>query len=260
MKVIILCGGQGTRLREETEYKPKPMVEIGGKPILWHIMKVYSHYGINEFVLALGYRGNDIRDFFLNYEFYNNDFTIDVGSNDIKIHSNSEEANWKITLVETGDKNITGSRIKKCQKYINEDQVMVTYGDGIGNINIRKLLEFHNSHGKMGTITGVNPHSRFGELIIDGRQIIKFTEKPISRDARSINGGFMVFDSKFFSYLSEAEDCSLEYHGLYQIAYDGQLMMHHHDGFWHSMDTYRDYLALNRIWESEDIPWFNYMD
>jgi len=257
MKTIILCGGEGTRLKEETEYKPKPMVEIGGKPILWHIMKMYAHFGFKEFVLALGYKGNVIKDFFLNYEFYNNDFTITLGNHkDIAVHGNSDETGWKVTLVETGVKAMTGSRIKQCERYIEEDNFMVTYGDGLADIDISKLAEYHKDHGKIGTLTGINPPSRFGELHVKENQVTEFSEKSKLEGTRGdINGGFMLFKTKFFDYLSADSGCILEREPLEKLARDRELMLHHHTGYWQCMDTYRDYLLLQETWNSGNAPW-----
>lgn len=257
MKTIILCGGEGTRLKEETEYKPKPMVEIGGKPILWHIMKMYAHFEFKEFVLALGYKGNVIRDFFLNYEFYNNDFTITLGNHkDIAVYGNSDETGWKVTLVETGAKAMTGSRIKQCERYIGEDNFMVTYGDGLADININKLVKFHLDNGKTGTLTGVNPPSRFGELVIKNNHVAEFDEKPKFEGTKGeINGGFMIFKKEFFDYLPKDSTCILEREPLQELAKDRELMVYHHDGFWQCMDTYRDYLLLQETWNSGDAPW-----
>ena len=257
MKTIILCGGEGTRLKEETEYKPKPMVEIGGKPILWHIMKMYAHFGFKEFVLALGYKGNVIKDFFLNYEFYNNDFTITLGNHkDITVHGNSDETGWKVTLVETGLKAMTGSRIKQCERYIEEDNFMVTYGDGLADIDISKLVEYHKGHGRIGTLTGINPPSRFGELHVEENQVTEFSEKSKLEGTRGkINGGFMLFKRKFFDYLSADSGCILEREPLEKLACDRELMLHHHAGYWQCMDTYRDYLLLQEAWNSGNAPW-----
>jgi len=252
MKVIILCGGMGTRLREETEYKPKPMVEIGGKPILWHIMKLYAYYGYKEFILALGYKGNVIRDYFLNYDFYNNDFTVHLGTNGrIDIHGRHEE-DWKVTLVETGLHSMTGYRVKVCGKYVTEDNFMVTYGDAVSNVNIKKLVDFHVKHGKIGTVTGVYPPSRFGDLLISGDRVIKFKEKTTElRDPdKPINGGFFVFKKEFLSMIPDDPACDLEGEPMQKLVEMGELAVYRHYGFWQCMDTYRDYLLLNRLWEN----------
>jgi len=194
MKVVILCGGLGTRLREETEFRPKPMVEIGGKPILWHIMKIYAHYGFKDFIICLGYKGEMIKEYFYNYEVLNNDFTIELGNpKNIEIHSNHGEKGWRVTLADTGDKALKGARLKRVEKYIVGDQFMVTYGDGVADIDISDLLRFHQLHGKLATLTGVRPLSRFGELTVKDKQVLQFTEKPQSSRGL-INGGFFVFN------------------------------------------------------------------
>jgi len=255
MKVVILCGGMGTRLKEETEYKPKPMVEIGEKPILWHIMKLYAHYGIKDFVLSLGYKGEIIKEYFYNYEILSNDFTIELGNKkNVEIHSNNAEKEWRITLADTGDKALKGARLKRVQKYINDDQFMLTYGDGIANVDIENLLEFHQNHGKLATLTGINPASRFGELKIKGNQVESFSEKPKNGDSL-INGGFFIFNRDIFNYLSEEENCDLEIGPLEKIAAEGQLMVYKHRGFWACMDTIRDMEYLNKLWRKGQAAW-----
>lgn len=260
MKVAILCGGLGTRLREETEFRPKPMVEIGGKPILWHIMKIYAHYGFKDFILCLGYKGEMIKEYFYNYEVLNNDFTVELGNHkNIEIHSGHGEKGWRITLADTGEKALKGARIKRIEKYINCDQFMVTYGDGVADININDLLKFHQSHGKLATLTGVRPLSRFGELTIKGKQVIKFTEKPQSAKGL-INGGFFVFNRKIFDYLEDKDDCDLEYGVLEEFASLGQLMVYEHDKFWYCMDTIRDRDYLNKLCTQGKAPWKVWLD
>ena len=254
MKVVILCGGRGTRLKEETEVRPKPLVEIGGKPILWHIMKIYAHYGFNKFVLCLGYKGRMIKEYFLNYEMMISDLTLKLGSNDVKTHNQSQERDWIITFVETGEEAQTGARVKRIEKYIEGDLFMLTYGDAVANINIKNLLEFHKSHGKIGTITGVHPSSRFGELVIKDRQVVQFTEKPQIKEG-FINGGFFVFNKKFFNYLKGDDNCYLEREPLEKLASDGELMAYMHRGFWQCMDTYRELEILNNLWRSSKSPW-----
>jgi len=251
IKVVILCGGLGTRMKEETEYRPKPMVEIGGKPILWHIMKIYSHYGFKDFVLCLGYKGKMIKDYFLNYEIMNNDFTLKFESNDIKFHNSYKEKDWIITFAETGKNAMTGARIKRIEKYINTELFMLTYGDGVADINLRELLDFHKSHGKIGTVTGVNPSSRFGELVIAGSEVKEFSEKPQIKDG-FINGGFFVFDKRIFNYLEDNDDCIFEKEPLRHITLDGELMVYKHKGFWQCMDTYRDLQLLNNLWLGQE--------
>ncbi len=253
-KVVILCGGMGTRLREETEYKPKPLVEIGGKPILWHIMKTYASYGFKEFVLCLGYKGNMIKEYFLNYEILNNDFTIDLSANKTTIHYKIPNHDWKVTLSDTGEIAQTGARIKRIEKYIDCDVFMLTYGDGVSNINISELLKFHKSHGKIGTITGVPSTSKFGEMNVRDDSVLRFIEKPQKDDA-FINGGFFVFNKGFFDYLNDRDDCILEKEPLENLAKDGELKIYKHTDFWHCMDTYRDFTYLNNMWNSGNPPW-----
>ncbi len=255
MKVVILCGGRGTRLREETELRPKPLVEIGNRPILWHIMKSYSHYGFKDFLLCLGYKGDMIKDYFLNYEAMNNDFTINLGNrNNIAFHNAHLEKDWNVTLVNTGDHTQTGARIKKIEEYIDTDTFMVTYGDGVGNINIKELLNFHQEKGSIGTLTGVHPSSRFGELLIKGKNIVEFNEKPLVSQG-FINGGFFVFNKQFFRYLDNDENCALEHGPLVKLSADGQLSVYQHDGFWQCMDTQRELDILNDLWKQGKAPW-----
>ncbi len=255
MQTIILCGGLGTRLREETEFRPKPMVEIGGKPILWHIMKIYSHYGIKDFVLSLGYKGEMIKEYFYNYEILTNDFTIELGNKkNIEMHSNNAEKDWRITLADTGDKALKGARLKRVQQYVNDDTFMLTYGDGVAEVDINALLAFHKKHGKLATVTGINPAARFGELKIKGNQVESFSEKP--RDGEGlINGGFFVFNKGIFDYLSADENCDLEIGPLEKIAGEGQLMVYKHRGFWACMDTIRDMEYLNNLWVEGNAEW-----
>ena len=254
MKVVILCGGLGTRLREETEFRPKPMVNIGNRPILWHIMKIYSHYGFKDFILCLGYKGGMIKEYYYHYEFLNNDFTIVLGDNkNIEIHSNHDEKGWRITLADTGTEELKGTRLKRVEKYIDSDQFMVTYGDGVANIDITALLEFHRSHGKLATVTGISPASRFGELKINGNKVERFSEKP-DTSSGLINGGFFVFNKSIFDYLLD-DECDLEIGPLEKIASEGQLMVYNHDGFWSCMDTLRDTEYLNKLWNENRAEW-----
>jgi len=255
MKVVILCGGRGTRLKEETEVRPKPLVEIGGKPILWHIMKIYAHYGFKDFILCLGYKGNLIKEYFLNYEAMNNDFTIQLGNhNSIQFHSNHEERDWNVTLVDTGMEAQTGARIKRVERFIDTDYFMVTYGDGVGDIDIKRLLKFHKSHGKIGTITGVHPSSRFGELLVEKNNVMKFHEKPQVSEGL-INGGFFVFKRKFLDYLKDDDNCYLEREPLENLASARELVVYVHDSFWQCVDTYRELEMLNNLWKSPNPPW-----
>ncbi len=255
MKVVILCGGLGTRLREETEFRPKPMVEIGGKPILWHTMKIYAHYGYRDFILALGYKGEMIKQYFYNYEVLNNDFTIQLGNQkNIEIHSGHSEKGWRVTLADTGDKALKGARLKRVEKYIHNEQFMMTYGDGVANIDIHSLLTFHHSHGKLASVTGISPASRFGELRIKGNQVESFSEKP-KTSSGLISSGFFVFNKGIFDYLSADDNCDLEIGALEKLASKGQLMVYKHRGFWTCMDTLRDMDYLNKLWNENRAEW-----
>ena len=255
MKVVILCGGEGTRLREETEYKPKPMVTVGGLPIIWHIMKTYSHYGFNEFVICLGYKGEMIKQFFLNHELMHNDVTIRTGDRkqDV-IHRGADSEDWTITFAETGLKSMTGSRIKRVEKYIDSDDFLVTYGDGLTNASIADILAFHRRMGTVATLTGVHPQSRFG-LIKPGKdgRVESFMEKPVLYDF--VNGGFYAFKKDMFDYLDKDESCVLERKPLETLVKKKQLAMYRHEDFWYAMDTYKDYLDLNRMWDDGNRPW-----
>lgn len=255
MKVVILCGGVGTRLREETEFRPKPMVTIGGRPILWHIMKLYAHHGFTDFVLCLGYRGNMIKEHFLNYEAMNNDFTIELGrSNRIEYHGVHDEHNFRVTLVDTGLESQTGARVKRVEPYIDGDTFMVTYGDGVADVNIRKLLEFHRSHGRLATVTTVRPTSRFGILDIDDRGVVtRFAEKPTLEGW--VSTGFFVFQRKVLDYLSAEPSCALEREPMEQLAKTGELLSYRHQGFFYAMDTYREFQLLNDLWDAGRAPW-----
>jgi glucose-1-phosphate cytidylyltransferase len=246
------------RLREETEHKPKPMVEIGGRPMVWHIMRHFAKYGFHRFVLCLGYKGDYIREYFLNYEYMNADFTISLaqGKRSIQVHPNNtkEELNWEVTLAETGEKAMTGARIKKIERYIDSDYFLATYGDGVANVNLDKLIAFHKSHGKLATITGVSPISRFGTLVTEGDQVLDFTEKPELKESL-INGGFFVFDKRVFQYLSPDDSCILEQKPFMALAKDRQMMTFRHDGYWQCMDTMRDVQKLNEEWSSGNPGW-----
>jgi glucose-1-phosphate cytidylyltransferase len=253
--VVILCGGVGTRLREETEFRPKPMVNIGSHPILWHIMKYYSQFGYKDFVLALGYKGDMIKNYFCHYELMNNDVTIELGQPERTcIHYAHDEAGWKVTLADTGEKALKGARLKKVERYITGDTFMMTYGDGIADVDIGKLLAFHKAHGKMATVTGINPAARFGELKIDGDRVKSFSEKPQDGDGL-VNGGFFVFKREIFNYLTTDDLCDLEIGPLEKIAKEGQLMVYKHRGFWACMDTLRDMEYLNKIWSDGKAKW-----
>jgi glucose-1-phosphate cytidylyltransferase len=255
MKVVILCGGQGTRLREETEYRPKPLVEIGGRPILWHIMKLYAHYGFQDFILCLGYRANMIKEYFLNYQAMNNDFTISLGEqNRITYHAAHREQDFRVTLVDTGLNTMTGARVKRISSYIDDDMFMVTYGDGVSDINIASQLEFHQSHGRIATISAVRPISRFGMLDTGDSGVVRsFTEKP--QEQGRVSAGYFIFNREILDYLDTDPACVLEGAPLEQLAHEQQLVAYMHDGFFYAMDTYREYLHLNELWDNHRAPW-----
>jgi glucose-1-phosphate cytidylyltransferase len=252
MKTVILCGGLGYRLKEETEFKPKPMVQVGGKPILWHIMKIYAHYGFNDFIIALGYKGDYIKEYFLNQKFFAHDFVLQTKSGQTKIHKTNETniiEDFNITFVDTGEETLPGERILRIKKYIPESDhnFMVTYGDGVSDVNIKKLIKFHKKKKTIGTVTGVHPRSRFGLLSSTPDGIIKrFIEKPILKDW--VNGGFMVFNKKLFNYLRPGE---MEHEALKRLIQEQQLSLFIHEGFWHSMDTYSDMDNLNKLWQTD---------
>jgi len=255
MKVIILCGGIGTRLKEETEYKPKPMVYIGNKPIIWHIMKIYSYCGFNEFILALGYKADYIKDFFLNQKAFTSDFTLTTKDHKTKFYLNDREEvdNFKITFVDTGLETLPGERILRCKKYIpkRDKYFMVTYGDGVIDLDIRMLVKFHKKQKTIGTITGVYPRTKFGLVQIDqDNKVAKFTEKPILPN--SVNGGFMVFDKRFFDYIKPGES---EHPALKRLTKKKQLSIYKHEGFWYAIDTYKELEDLNKLWNSKKPPW-----
>jgi len=254
---MILCGGQGTRLREHTELRPKPMVEIGGKPILWHIMKLYAFHGITDFILCLGYKAHVIKEYFLNYKAMNSDFTVRLGEdNGITLHGSSHvQEDWRVTLVDTGEETMTGARVLRASKYLGDDETFcVTYGDGVSDVNIRAVLDFHLQHGKCATLTGVRPPSRFGELHTEGDRVVSFSEKPQIGQGL-INGGFFCFQREFLNYLSDSPDCILERAPLENCANDGELCVFEHPGYWQCMDTYRDWQSLESQWTSGNAPW-----
>ncbi len=253
MKVVILAGGLGTRLSEETDVRPKPMLEIGGKPILWHIMKIYSHYGFNDFIICLGYKGYMIKEYFANYFLHHADVTIDLKDNRIEVHDCKAEA-WKITLVDTGVHTMTGGRIKRVKKYIGDETFMLTYGDGVADIDIESLVEFHSKHGRYATITSVQPSGRFGALQLDSNNnVVSFLEKP-KGDGASINGGFFVLNPAVFDYIA-ADETLWEKEPLENLAKDRQLVAYAHDGFWKPMDTLRDKRELESLWDSGKAAW-----
>lgn len=255
MKVIILCGGTGTRLKEETEFKPKPMVYVGQQPMLWHIMKIYAHYGYNEFILALGYKANYIKDYFLNQKAFTSDFTLNTLTHKTIYHANGESNsdNFKITFVDTGLDTLPGERILRCQKYIpkTDKSFMVTYGDGVSDINIKKLVKFHNQQKTIGTVTGVHPKSKYGKLEVNSQNMVTmFSEKPILDDWT--NAGFMVFNQDFFKYLRKNET---EHPALSRLTKNKQLSIYKHNSFWFCMDTYKEVETLNEYWALENPPW-----
>ncbi len=254
MKVIILAGGFGTRLAEYTDLIPKPMVEIGDKPILWHIMNHYSQYGHEDFYIALGYKANIIKDYFLNYHLINSDFSADLSDGSIEIHD-SKKINWKVNLINTGLKTMTGGRLKRLCKHIGNETCMLTYGDGLSNINLDKLLKFHKEHGKLVTITAVRPTARFGELIIKNNSVSTFQEKPQVQTGW-INGGYFIFEPGLLD-LIENDDTVLEKEPLEEATNKGQLMAYLHEGFWQCMDTKRDRDFLDEMWNSGDPPWIS---
>ncbi|MBT5940230.1 MAG: glucose-1-phosphate cytidylyltransferase [Rhodospirillaceae bacterium] len=257
MKIVILCGGQGTRIRGVSDNLPKPMIPIGDFPILWHLMKSYAAAGHNEFILCLGYKGHVIKEFFLNYEAFTNDFTLTLGRDkEISFHGDHDESGWKVTCAETGADTMTGGRIKRIKRYIGDDEhFMLTYGDGLGNVNLNALIDYHKSHGKVLTVTGVRPPGRFGEMESnnDG-QVLEFNEKPQASGGR-ISGGFFVCRREIFDYLDDSEDLVFENDPMRTLARDENLMVFKHDGFWQCMDTYRDYTLLNNLWDTGELPW-----
>ena len=253
LKVVILAGGFGTRLSEETHLKPKPMVEIGGKPILWHIMKIYSHFGFNDFIICLGYKGYLIKEYFANYYLHMSDVTFDMKDNKMQVHQNYAEP-WKVTLIDTGYNTMTGGRIKRVQQYINNETFMMTYGDGVGDIDINRLLEFHKARGKYAIVTSVQPSGRFGTLKInEDNYVNNFQEKPKGDDSW-INGGFLVLEPEVFDYIN-GDETTWEKEPLENLAKDNQLVAYKHHGFWKPMDTLRDKTELESLWNSGNPPW-----
>ena len=253
MKVVILAGGLGTRLSEETEIKPKPMIEIGGQPILWHIIKHYAHYGFKEFYLALGYRGEVVKRFFMDYHSLNGSISIDLRSGQVDMHERECE-DWVVHLQNTGQDTNTGGRVKRLESHLGDGTFMITYGDGVSDVNLRDLLEFHRAHGRIATITAVRPPARFGGLIFGGDgMVVDFTEKPQIGEGW-INGGFMVFEPEIFKYLKD-DDSSLEADTLERLAAERQLKAYQHEGFWQCMDTLRDKRLLENLWSEHRAPW-----
>jgi glucose-1-phosphate cytidylyltransferase len=254
MKVVLLAGGLGTRLSEETELKPKPMVEIGGKPILWHIMKIYSHFGFNEFVICCGYKGYMIKEYFANYFLHQADITVDLSKNIIDIHHSNAEP-WKITMVDTGLNTLTGGRIKRIQEYVENETFMLTYGDGLSNVNIRSLVAFHQKHGKLATLTSVQTSGKFGALDLNGgERVNSFMEKP-KGDGAWINGGFFVLEPGIFDYIQEGDLTIWERIPLEKLARNNELYAFKHAGFWRPMDTLRDKAELENMWNTSTCEW-----
>lgn len=252
MKVVLLAGGLGSRITEETVLKPKPMIEIGGKPILWHIMKLYSSFGHNHFIICCGYKGYAIKEYFSNYFLYNSDITFDLSENSMEVHHRKSEP-WKVTLVDTGDNTMTGGRIKRTEKYVNGEDFCCTYGDGVGNINIPKLIDFHKHHGGYATVTATQLPGRFGVMNLKGQQVQSFLEKP-AQGSGFVNGGFFVLSPKVFDYI-DGDETSWEKEPLENLARDGKMHAYIHQGFWHPMDTLRDKNHLEELWRDGAAPW-----
>jgi len=254
MKTLILAGGFGTRFSEETNLLPKPMIQIGGKPMLWHIMKIYSHYGHNDFVILLGYKGYIIKEYFVNYYLHQSDVSVDVGKNEVSI-LNSHAEPWKVTLIDTGQDTMTGGRILKAKEYVGNETFMLTYGDGVGNINIPELIDFHKNHGKAITMTAVQPEGRFGSMDLDdNNNVTRFVEKP-KGDGSWINGGFFVCEPEVFDYINEGDKTIWERSPLENLSANGNLFAYKHYGFWKPMDTLRDNKQLNDLWENNQAQW-----
>lgn len=252
MKAVILAGGLGTRISEESHLKPKPMIEIGGKPIIWHIMKMYSHYGINDFVICLGYKGYIIKEYFANYFLHMSDVTFDMVENQMHIHQRHAEP-WRVTLVDTGEHTATGGRLKRVREYLGDEAFCFTYGDGVSDLNIRQLIDFHKQHDCLATVTAVQPPGRFGAMELDGKQVRGFQEKPLG-DGGWINGGFFVLDPRVIDFI-EGDDTTWEQHPMRTLAQEGQLMSFQHHGFWQPMDTLRERVLLEERWKSGQAEW-----
>jgi len=252
MKAVILAGGVGSRISEESIIKPKPMIEIGGKPILWHIMKIYSHYGINEFIICLGYKGYIIKEYFSNYFLHSSDVTLDLSCNKMEVHNNESEP-WKVTLVDTGATTMTGGRLKRVQQFVGDEMFCLTYGDGLSDVNIKELISIHNKRSSLVTVTAVKPPGRFGSLVLEGEMVSGFKEKP-EGDGGWINGGFFVCSPKVFDYI-ESDAILWEQEPLERLAQEGNLSAYFHQGYWQPMDTLRDKNTLETRWADENPPW-----
>lgn len=255
MQVVILCGGQGTRIRDVASDIPKPMIPIGGRPILWHIMQGYARHGFTDFVLCLGWQSWVIKRYFLDFHLADVDFSLRLGAPDeLEVHDRVNESNWTVTLAETGDGAMTGCRLKRVEKYLRGDRFLLTYGDGVSDVDLTELVAFHRAHGKMGTVTAISPPSRFGEIELNGPRVVQFMEKPLTARGM-INGGFFVFERRFLDRLDDDPSLVLELGPLTGLAEDGQLMAYAHRGFWHAMDSSRDHAHLNRLWSEGAAPW-----
>lgn len=252
MKAVILAGGLGTRISEESHLRPKPMIGIGGKPIIWHIMKIYSHHGINDLVICLGYKGYVIKEYFANYFLHMSDVTFDMSENQMHIHNRHAEP-WRVTLVDTGENTATGGRLKRVRDYVGDETFCLTYGDGVADVDLPALIDFHNRHGKLATVTAVQPPGRYGALDVRGEQVHGFQEKPLG-DGGWINGGFFVLEPGIFDYI-EGDATTWEYEPMRALAQDGQLMTHVHRGFWQAMDTLRDRSYLEERWKADEAQW-----
>jgi glucose-1-phosphate cytidylyltransferase len=254
MKAVILAGGLGTRIAEETSVRPKPMVEIGGKPILWHIMKIYAQHGVDEFIVCLGYKGYMIKEYFFNYALHMSDVSIDLRTGTTKVHRNDTE-DWKISLIDTGPDTMTGGRLRQALQYLGDDQdFCLTYGDGVSDLDVGAAIEFHREHGRKATVTAVRPASRYGQLALVGDTVSAFAEKPVD-EGGWINGGFFVLDRSIGQYLGNSDECVWEREPLERLAAEGELRSYFHDGFWQPMDTLRDRQMLEAMWERQEAPW-----
>lgn len=252
MKAVILAGGLGTRLSEETHLKPKPMVEIGGYPILWHILKIFGHYGINEFIICCGYKGYMIKEYFVNYFHHTSDLTINLKDNSIEVHKQKSD-NWKISLIDTGQNTLTGGRLARVREYLGDETFCFTYGDGLSNVNINELIKFHRKENRLATLTAVQPPGRFGAISFDRGKVLSFEEKP-QGDNNWINGGFFVLEPRAIDYIN-GDDCTWEKEPLKELAKESQLAAYHHQGFWRPMDTLRDKMVLEEMWQKNKAPW-----
>lgn len=255
MKAVILCGGKGIRIRDLSEDLPKPMIPIGPYPIVVHIMHIFARHGVREFVLCLGYKAWRFKELFLNYRFETSDITVDLaGQGVVEVHDSGSAPPWRVTLAHTGENAMTGARIKRVQKYVGEETFFLTYGDGVGDVDVSKLLQFHRAHGRAATVTGVRPPSRFGEMVVEASRVVAFEEKP-QTSAGLINGGFFVCEPRVFDHVADRDDCTWEKEPMQELARGGDLMAYEHTGFWMPMDTTREFQQLNRLWDAGDPPW-----